>query len=204
MLKKTLLILLAITCLTNASAHVKADYPRFTFGAEWGYVATIQSGHHHNFFSPEGFRVDDRGNVFKYHSNADVYIHAGYNFNSNWNLSLYIGYAGVDDLQKVMPLSLRATHYFGIDPEADRWFAFGDIGSGFSIKTHPEEILSGKLGGGYRMSLSRTTKLDFIAALRFFYTHPDIEYFGEIIAPEEINRNNAYSTSLSLGISLTF
>lgn len=204
MLKKTLLILLAITCLTNASAHVKADYPRFTFGAEWGYVATIQSGHHHNFFSPDGFRVDDRGNVFKYHSNADVYIHAGYNFNSNWNLSLYIGYAGVDDLQKVMPLSLRATHYFGIDPEADRWFAFWDIGSGICFKKKPQEIVAGKIGGGYRISLSRNTKLDFLASVRMTYTHPQVYFDGIPIDMQWVNRNNAYVGAISFGIGLTF
>ncbi len=202
--KRTLLILLAITCLINASAREKTDYPRFTFGAEWGYVATIQSGYHHNFFSPEGFRVDDRDNSFKYHSNADMYVHAGYNFNCNWNLSLYIGYAGVDDLQKVMPVSLRATRYFGTDPEKDRWFAFWDLGSGICFKKKPQEIVTGKIGGGYRISLSRNTKLDFLTSVRMTYTHPQVYFDGIPIDMKWVNRNNAYVGAFSFGIGLTF
>lgn len=207
-MKKGLLItVLTIFCCMPASGKDRASadgLQKLTYGVEWNYACTFFSGYHYNFFAPEGHREFPKESRFRYYTNGDAMVHVGYNINSDWNISLFMGYTAIADFHPAIPVSIRATRYFGKDHMADRWFAFGDIGSGFSIKTHPEEILSGKLGGGYRMSLSRTTKLDFIAALRFFYTHPDIEYFGEIISPEEINRNNAYSMSLSLGISLTF
>jgi hypothetical protein len=65
-------------------------------------------------------------------------------------------------------------------------------------------ILTGKAGCGYRLSLSRDTKLDFIAAWRILLTHPDIYYYGMEVSPGRINRNNAYISAISFGIALSF
>ena len=147
-----LLILFSFNIYVNAQ---KDRFSRYTFGVEWGYVATFQSGYRYIFFPPEGYRVDVRDNSFGLHSNADMYIHSGINLNRQWNLSLYAGYAGVGDIHKVIPVSIRTTRYFGKDPLKDRWFAFTDLGSGICLKRPVQEILTGKIGGGYRMSLSR-------------------------------------------------
>lgn len=199
-----------LLCFSLFSVSVMAQekaseaYRKVTFGAEWGYVAIWQSGFHHNYFSPEGYREDDRGNEFLHYSNADVYIHGGYNFNEFWNLSLYIGYAGVYDIHKVVPISLRGTRYFGKDPLEDRWFTFVDLGSGICIKKEPQEILVGKLGGGYRISLNRSTKLDFIVSARITYTHPQVVHDGVEIPLTRTNRNNAYVSALSVGMAVSF
>ena len=79
-----------------------------------------------------------------------------------------------------------------------------DIGSGINVKENPQAIATAKIGGGYRLSLSRLTKLDFIMAFKMIYTHPDVLYYGHQIASEHINSNDAYVGSLDLGISLTF
>ena len=178
--------------------------PRLTFGLEWGYVAAIHSGFHFYYFAPEGFRVDEFGNAFEYISNAEVYVKAGYNLSDVWNIALYAGYAGVADMHKVIPVSLRGTRFFGDDPSADRWFAFMDIGTGICIKKPIQEILSAKAGGGYRLSLSRNTKLDFLFSIRTMLTHPYVYYDGVEIPYDKINRNNAYVNSLSVGIGLSF
>ena len=99
-----------------------------------------------------------------------------YNFNENWNLSLYIGIAGISTLHKAVPVCLRGTYLFGNDPSDDRWFAFAEAGSGLSLKIPPQEIFSCKAGGGYRISLSRNTKIDFLMAVKVSYDHPDITY----------------------------
>lgn len=194
-----------ISCfLSTAREKGSTSYPRVTFGAEWGYVATVQSGYHHNYFSPDGYRCDTRGNAFLYHSNGDVYVNVGCNFTGNWNLSLYVGYAGVHDIHHVIPISLRATRYFGQDPLGDRWFAFADLGSGVCIKTDPQEIVAGKLGGGYRFSLSRDLKLDFLLGIRMTYTHPQVVHDDVEIGKEWTNRNNAYVGAVSLGMAISF
>lgn len=202
-MKRIAIILLFVLCLTSAQARGR-DFPRWTFGAEWGYVATVQSGFHHNFFSSEGYRIDLRDNEFKYKSNADVYLHAGYNLSRNWNVSLYIGYAGVDDIHNVVPVSIRGTRYFKENGAGDRWLAFIDLGSGICLKTDPQEILVGKLGGGYRFSLSADSKIDLLFSVRMTYTHPQIIYDEEVITMRWTNRNNAYVGAASIGIGLTF
>ncbi len=178
--------------------------PRITFGAEWGYIGIFYSGYHYNFYAPEGYRADPRGHGFTYDSNAEAYAHVGYNINEKYNLSIYMGLTAVRDYHHVIPISLRLTRYFGKDHLEDRWFAFVDMGSGISIKENPQELLSGKIGFGYRISLSRITKLDFHAALRSCMTHPDIQYYGIEIPYDRINRNNAYVSALSIGMALTF
>lgn len=203
-MKKILVILLILFSFNNFVNAQKDRFSKYTFGVEWDYVATFQSGYRYIFFPPEGYRVDVRDNSFGLQNNADLYIHSGVNLSRSWNLSLYAGYAGVGDIHKVLPVSIRATRYFGKDPLSDRWFAFSDLGSGICFKRPVQEILTGKIGGGYRMSLSRYSKLDFIISARMTYTHPQITYDQEVISQEMVRRNNAYVSALSLGLGLTF
>ncbi len=175
-----------------------------TFGVEWGYVATFQKGYIYSFFAPEGYRVEDGRNNFGLISNADMYAHIGCNLTPKWNLSLYVGYEGIADIHKALPVSLRITRYFGADPAVDRWFSFMDFGSGISIKQEPQEILTGKIGGGYRLALSRSTALDFILSARFTSTHPQIVYDKVNIPLSRTNRNLAFAGAVSFGMALTF
>lgn len=204
-MKRGLLIyILILMCCLNTSGKEPVVAPKVTFGTEWSYIATIQSGYHYHFFAPDGYRVDLKNNEFRYFTNGELLFHVGYNFNELWNLSVYLGYTGLSDMHPALPISLRATRYFGNDPLSDRWFAMVDLGSGVSIKKSPREIIVGKLGGGYRISLSRHAKMDFIASIRVANTHPDIIYYGYQIEDKWINRDNGYLSSISLGISLTF
>ncbi len=206
-MKRLLVILLTISAFNfYVCAQERGEKPlsRLTYGLEWGYVATMYNGYHYNFFAPEGYRVDTPVSSFDYISNADMYLHVGYNLNTKWNLSLYVGYEGIADMHKAVPVSLRMTRYFGSDAAADRWFSFVDLGSGICIKQHPQEILTGKLGGGYRLALNRNAGLDFIVSARFIYTHPEIIYDKQPIPINRINRNNAYIGALSIGMALTF
>lgn len=197
-------ILSLLICTGAAARRHESNVPCVTFGAEWSYSAAFLKGYHYYFIAPEGFRIEERDNRATFHSNCEVYLHAGYNLNGNWNLSLYAGYAGIGDFHTGIPVSLRMTRFFGNDPLQDRWFAYCDIGSGISIKKDPQELLSGKIGVGYRLSMSKYTKVDFIAALRCIHTHPDIEYFGEKISLESVSRSSGYIISASVGIGITF
>ncbi len=177
---------------------------RITFGLEWGYVATFQSGYFHNFFAPEGYRDQHMGNKFGLISNADMYAHIGYDLSPKWNLSLYVGYEGIADIHKAIPVSLRITRSFGQNRHSDRWLAFADAGSGVCLKQEPQEIFTVKLGGGYRLALSRKTSIDFILAARATYTHPQIIYDKVPIPLDRTNRNIAYVSAVSLGMALNF
>lgn len=197
-------ILALASCMISWGQSRDAVLPKITFGAEWGYMPSFFSGCHYNFFDPDGFRVDQKDFSSVYHNNGEVMFHIGYNLNHKWNLSLLTGYSGAAGYEPTIPISLRITKYWGENHLADRWFTLFDLGSGICLKNAPQETFSCKLGGGYRISLSRVTKLDFLAAFKGLYTHPDIKYYGESIDLKWINRNDGYVGSLFVGISLTF
>ena len=203
-MKKTLALIFIMALFHTGVNAENTSLPRLTFGVEWGYIGVFYSGYHYNFYAPEGYRVDPRGYGFMYDSNAEGYLHVGYNLSTKANISLYSGLSAIGDYHHTIPVSLRYTRYYGIDHMSDRWFSFVDLGSGFSVKVHPQPILTGKFGGGYRMSLSRDTKLDLLVAVRSVLTHPDIVYYDIPIKHERINRNNAYVSAFSLGMALTF
>lgn len=199
-----LLISSIFNTYVNARDTRQDSIPRLTFGIEWGYIASLHTGYHYNYIAPEGFRVDNRGSSFGYASNADMYLHLGYNLDRNWNLAVYLGYAGVTDFHHVLPVSVRGTRYFRENPSGDRWLTFLDIGSGICLKTPIQEIFSAKTGAGYRLSLSKDTKMDLLFAVRTTFTHPTIYYDSNRINMDDVNRNNAFVSALSVGIGLTF
>ncbi|MBR5835118.1 MAG: hypothetical protein IKY66_03045 [Bacteroidales bacterium] len=203
-MRKRHFIQILLLLLIPLGVRAETTMPGLTFGAEWGYTGTFYSGYHYNFYAPEGYRVDLRKYEFTYDSNAEAYLHIGYNLNENYNVSFYMGISAIQDYHHTLPLSVRLTRLYGNDHMKDRIFSFIDLGSGICVKRQPQEILTGKIGAGYRLSLSRDTKMDFILALRSVLTHPDIKYYGTDIAREKTNRNNAYISAFSLGISLTF
>lgn len=206
-MKKFILISL-ILCLFNNNVNAQdkggETYPKLTFGLEWGYIASMTTFYHYNFYAPEGFRVDEKGLLWGCMSSADVYLNVGWNINPVWNLALYLGYTGVGEMHKALPVSIRGTRYFKANTPQDRWFVFADGGSGICLKTPVQEILTGKIGGGYQMSLSRDTKLNFLFSARGTFTHPSVYYDGSRIPMNRTNRNNAVVGAVSIGLGLTF
>lgn len=203
-MKKTLVILLIFTCFNIIVKAESRHDSKFIYGVEWGYVATIQSGYHYNFFAPEGYRVDDYGNSFCYQSNADAYLFVGREIGKLWTLSLYMGYAGVGDIHEVIPVTIRATRYMKEDNSSDRWFTFIDAGSGISVNKPIQEIITGKIGGGYRIALGGECNLDLLLSVKMTYTHPEIIYDKKPIDISRINRSNAYLNAVSVGLSISF
>lgn len=197
-------LVICILCLLPIIGRADERLPRITFGAEWSYMATIFSGYHYNYFSPEGYRFNVDGTDFHLYNNGEVLLHLGYNINECWNISAYTGIAGIADYHNSIPINVRATRYFGHNPLKDRWFSFVDLGTGITVKRPVEGILSVKAGGGYRISLSRDTKIDLLGAVRYTYTQPQVYHDNITISHEDTNRNDAHLVSLSFGLSLTF
>lgn len=202
-MRKLLIIISLVQIPLGLMSKEKASR-HFTYGVEWSYIASFHCGIHHNFFSQEGYRVDLNHQGFDFESNGEVNLHCGFNIKENWNISLHSGIVGIYDIGKSVPVSLRFTRFFNEDRRGDRWLCYLDAGSGVCLKQNPQMIAVGKLGGGYRMSLSNTTKMDFLFAYRMSLTHPNIVFDGYSVPFEMTNRNNAYVSAFSIGISLTF
>ena len=202
-MRRLIFILLIFSAYALKSNAQEDSFPRITFGAEWGYSAAVHSIWHYNFFSPEGYRVNLKGSDVLFHSNAEASVNAGLNLNSHWNLSFHLGLTGLRELHKAVPISMRGTRYYGDDPLNDRWFTFIEAGSGLSLKLPAQEIFGCKAGGGYRISLSRHTKMDFLLAVKVNYTHPDIIYDNVIIDHDRINKNGMTITAITLGMAIS-
>ena len=71
-MKKILAILLILISFNNFVNAQKDRFSKYTFGVEWGYVATFQSGYRYIFFPPEGYRVDVRDNSFRLQNNPEM------------------------------------------------------------------------------------------------------------------------------------
>ncbi len=180
----------------------KKTWPLFTYGLEWGYSANINHAYHYNYTSPIG-RIDIRENDMCFKNNAYVAAHVGLNCSRHLNLSIFGGYESIYRRQAVIPLSLRGTWLFGKSTMGSRWLAFLDGGWAFSTSDYKAGVI-GKAGAGYRISLSRSVKLDFMLSYEFASTDVDIyDEAGDRVSPSRIRRNDNYFSSINFSIGIT-
>ncbi len=179
------------------------DRRLFTYGVEWSYSATFGNIRHHNYTSPTG-RVDVRGMSLKFVNNGFALGHVGLNCGRHLNMSVYGGYGSIYTDTRVFPLSLRGTWLFGDSSAmARRWLAYLDGGCLFREGGGDPGAIA-KLGGGYRISLSRTTKLDLMVAYQFAYSDLTIyDDYGYEVPESRIRCNNNFLNSINLSIGIT-
>ena len=95
----------------------------------------------------------------------------------------------------------------GDDPAKNRWLVFCSAGTGFNDFDKPSKLSAeARIGGGYRISLNRVAKLDFLAGFQETYTHP-LAYesdAGDYVPAERLRRNEAWFGALTFGLALVF
>lgn len=197
------LIIILLSCLSTMTEARNARRPVFTYGAEWNYVGTFASAKRQNFYSPDGYRVGIRKTELTYASNGEILFHVGVNPDDNWNVALYAGYTNIAKENDAIPISLRLTRFFYSNELSDKWLCYLDFGSGFTPNKELKPQFSGKIGGGYRFSLSRRTKIDLVSGIKLSYTKPQVYFDNELIPDSQIKRNSAIFTALTIGISIT-
>lgn len=191
----------------NTCSGERRDFPRFTFGVETSYVLTFLNYSHFNFISSDGGRRDERTLTDVAMSNGQILVSGGVNISDKLNLSLYTGYGGVYRRERMVPLSMRLSWYSGGDPMKNRWIAFCGLGAGFNDFSDLSRISAeGKLGCGYRISLNRSAKLDFLLAFQEVFTHPRAyeSDAGNYVPVERLRRNNAFISAFTFGFALVF
>lgn len=209
-MKKFLLIsvLIAATVIDAAAEKPARDFQSFTFGLEGSFILTAVTYSHINYISGDGYRVDRRGFGRMPAANGELLVNAGYNIDRHLNMALFFGVSGISREETVLPLSLRLTVLFGKDPLKSRWFSFIDGGAGIGIGTTARFSPIAKVGAGYRISLTRSAKLDFLLSLRSIYTRPQITEFSDgdmtEVPQERIRRSQAFYNAVMIGIGLNF
>lgn len=205
------LVPVLLSCTEAAARQDRApDFlDTFTFGVEGNYANSVVSYRHYNFVSSYGYRIDRKYWDSGYHVNGEFLIHVGMNVDNRLNLSLYTGYSGIFKNMRTTPLTLRVTYCFGKDRTKNRWLVYADAGPG--ITQHSDKVsISGicKAGTGYRIPLSRYTRLDFLMSVRAAMTSTgafEMNTGSSIYIPEEnLRRNDAFYFALMFGIGITF
>ena len=185
----------------------KRTWPRFTFGIESSYVLTFMNRSHFNFISADGGRRDVKSFSAGLWSNGQFLVHGGVNLTEKVNISLYTGYGGIFVRERMVPVSVRVSWFYGRDPMKNRWIAFCGLGAGFNDFSDLSRISAeGKLGCGYRISLNRSAKLDFLLAFQEVFTHPRAyeSDAGNYVPVERLRRNNAFISAFTFGFALVF
>lgn len=209
-MRKFLLIsvIIASAVMDAAADEPVRDFPRFTFGLEGNCILSAISYSHINYIAADGYRVDRRGSDCRPAVNGELLLNAGYNIGRHMNMALCFGISGISRGETVMPLSLRLTVLFGRDPLKARWFSFIDGGTGIGTGTVARFSPVAKIGAGYRISLTKSAKLDFMLSLRSIYTHPQITEFSEgdmvQVPSDRIRRSQAFYNAVMLGVGLNF
>lgn len=209
-MKKIILISVLITAAAlsaSAGEHAR-QFPRFTFGIEGSYIVTAAAYSHSNFIADDGYRVDNRSLTFRPAGNGELLLNAGCNFGSRMNLAFCSGISGISRGETVVPMSLRFTFFFGKDPMKARWFSFLDGGAGIAVGREAPLAPIARIGTGYRISLTRSAKLDFLMSLRGIYSHPQVKEIVDgaaAVVPEgRLRRSQAFYGALTFGIGLNF
>ena len=190
------------------ASETRRDFPRITFGAEGNFILTAATWRHFNYVADAGYRVNIKGYDYSPVFNGQILANIGCNISGRVNLSLYSGYGGIYRKKTAVPLMLRVTYFWGKDPLAHRWFSCADTGvvtDGLEFSTAAP---CGRLGGGYRLSLSRSVKLDFLVTYQRLSDHPEVTELVDgtetPVTGGRLRRSDVLINAVTFGIALNF
>ena len=211
MMKRKLLTLAILLislspCATGRTIPAGSFFDRVVLGMEWGYTQCFFLSRNYNFITEEGYRAFEKSDAFYFRPNAQVLANVGYRLSEQLTLSLYGGYIGVGEQNRLIPALLRASYFPSTDSE-DGLFASAQGGAAWHVhNTEGRTAWLATIGGGYRFRLSYDTHLDLLFGIKYLHDHPSIpnpEGPGNV--PERnIRMNNAGYCALDISIAVSF
>lgn len=174
----------------------------FRTGLEWGSSTLLTNGYHYNYITSERYRINEEGTKFTPHFNGYFTVYAGADIVDNLSTVACLGISGLESGRLIHPMFLRSSwHPKGVDN--DGIFFTVDIGTTLE---NPGSTLLGAAGTAYRIAVLPHLDIDFLFAIRFLSTHPDIfdPDTGEKIKAEDIRVSSASYYSVNFGIAVSF
>lgn len=182
------------------------DYIHFNF--EWGYVQNVFEHHHYNLLSTIGYRIDENLSSIYTKPNAFALLGVDFMAGQKFSFALSTGFEGIFNGCSIVPIRLRI-NYFYKGYHKDGFYSFAGAGlgirSGESLMRNTIGLML-NIGEGYRISLTPSSKIDFILSIRNSRVNPMLpDPDGPGFAPEEnIRYNNAEFYALSFSIMLSY
>lgn len=200
----TFIILSAFICIGASASSPKNAFPRITFGLEWGYSSTIFTSYHFNYICSDGYRLDNEGRKFMYHSNADILGTFGANVTDWLHVGVFSGYEGITEKRRMVPIGAKVT----LSPRgysSNGLFIRAGGGIGIIPGDHAITTSFGLAGAGYHVALTRDTSVDFILGYKVYVDHPPIEDIeGGYVSERNTRKNIATYHALNFSIALNF
>ena len=200
-----ILLLLLLSCALRAQER-GAWYPHLDYGVEWGYSGTFWDSYHYNYTSSDGARLDSRHEGFTFKSNGHLYGFLGARFARWFTADALVGWAGVYEGRRVVPVTLRASAFVrGYDCDGMKLFVEG--GRCFAPSFAGKQIWMGKMGGGYRLLLDTHFAMDLALSLQAVHDHPIGVYDrsrDEIVPDASLRRSDCEYFSLNFSVALCF
>ena len=201
----TIFLLLLLSCVLGAQEK-EHWYDHLDYGMEWGYSGTFWDSYHYNYSSVEGERLDSRNEGLTFKSNGHLYGFVGARFARYFAADALVGWAGVYEGRRVIPVTLRGSFFFrGYDHDGMKFFLEG--GRCFAPSFTGKPIWIGKLGGGHRVVLDSHFALDLSLSLQAVSDHPVNVYdpIREDAVPDaNLRRSDCAYMSLNLSVALCF
>lgn len=206
LLTLAILLISLSPCATGRTIPAGSFFDRVVLGMEWGYTQCFFLSRNYNFITEEGYRAFEKSDAFYFRPNAQVLANVGYRLSEQLTLSLYGGYIGVGEQNRLIPALLRASYFPSTDSE-DGLFAYAQGGAAWHVhSTEGRTAWLATIGGGYRFRLSYDTHLDLLFGIKYLHDHPSIpnpEGPGNV--PERnIRMNNAGYCALDISIAVSF
>jgi len=205
---KKIILTLSVAMLFMAfpiQGQERSGHRKFTAGLEWNYSAQLFNDFEYNYITVVGDRSHCMGSKFDYHTNGQLLGSLGCNLFGHSNISIYAGYAGLGNDNRVFPVSVRYTYAFS-KRKSDGYLAYADGGIGVSNEKAHNYSRIFKSGGGYRIYIGNNANMDFMAGIQAAFTHPGIfdADTGREVTGSNFKKSDAWLYSISLGMSINF
>lgn len=151
----------ALRLLRIGTAIQNHKEPRVRFGV--GYRYSLGLTEKYKIVSDFG-KITSPWGAPEYLRGGELRFEVTVRLTPDWNVGAGTGFGSYDDQgEKTFLGYLKAERLYG--KRASRWFNYAEAGATF----YPDNGagLTGSLGGGYRLAMTRRTRLDFTAGLEY-------------------------------------
>lgn len=219
MKKFLMLMVLVVACYTTAQAQryyiPKYKRERVVEEADMHkqdrkWTVTLSSSYNMTLGQQNRINYKNRDDVVLYDEETDMHsvtvdLGVGRKFGSHIIAGLSAGFDYSNSL-KSMPVHGTFRYYYGkaVAARRQRWFNYLELGPQFYFGSGYKTVgASGIVGGGIRLLVKKSMRLDFQAGYRLTLLRPTINQTGSYFLPEDVVDYKQFMHSIVVGFNLT-
>ena len=219
MKKFLMLVVLMAVCYTTAQAqrYYIPKYKRERIVSEVDmhkqdrkWTLTVGASYDLTLGMQNRINYKDLNDVVRYDEETDLHgvtvdMGLGYKIGSHITTGISAGFNYANGLRS-MPIHGTFRYYYGpaVAARRHRWFSVAEVGPQLYFKGDYKRIgASGLVGGGIRVLVIKSLRLDFQAGYRFTIVRPTINQTGSYYLPDESVDYKQFLHGIMVGVNLT-